>query len=566
MMPASPLLFWLGKKVGWELKWLWYNGGMRRFIAKIYRRVMFGLAIVVFFGATLWGGGTTLAVERKGSAKARINVDATLTLSLSSAMLNIANLTPTVADDSNEITVTVSTNNQAGYKLYATVGDAVYNTRDLKYDGAGVGDKFSSLGVGEEVTAITADNTWGYSITHGKNGGAGARYKGLPLYTEPNPAELKSSTSPVTDQLPLLIGAKAGITQRAGDYKNVITLRAVTNRMSMSLADGYVAAGKHKVNNPDDGQKYYKMQDMEPAICEVADIESTLKVLDTRDNKVYWIAKLKMNREGTEATCWMTQNLDFDLNVATTLTPDNTDIPAPWTPATSTSTMATFAPNDWQYSDDNYKYPRSYDDGDKYIYPTATVPGDPDTIYGSLVDCTSAGHTADDCLHYKNGNYYNWTAAVAVNDSSVYAPPLGIFAPSQNVDQSICPKGWRLPTNTSKKLGGTPVEWRPYGGDIRDLWQAYDILGNGDDYEFNYSAAGFNNIRNTPMFLARSGMIRGGSGLQLEGVGEGGAFWHSVATALLSHASSAFFSTNLTPHHYIGAQRNEGLSLRCLAR
>ena len=51
------------------------------------------------------------------------------------------------------------------------------------------------------------------------------------------------------------------------------------------------------------------MQELTSAICKSIDISSGEvegRLRDTRDDKVYWVAKLKDNN------CWMTQNLDYD--------------------------------------------------------------------------------------------------------------------------------------------------------------------------------------------------------------------------------------------------------------
>ena len=98
------------------------------------------------------------------------------------------------------------------------------------------------------------------------------------------------------------------------------TVRCVASPTT-TLSAAYAAAGKTKQNG------YYKLQDMNSSICGMVDVtDDELQVIDTRDNKVYWIAKLK------DGHCWMTQNLDLDLGIATlthnstTLHHDDTDI------------------------------------------------------------------------------------------------------------------------------------------------------------------------------------------------------------------------------------------------
>lgn len=58
--------------------------------------------------------------------------------------------------------------------------------------------------------------------------------------------------------------------------------------------------------------------------------------------------------------------------------------------------------------------------------------------------------------HQAIGNYYNWTAAVAMNNSSRYS------ANGTVVDQSICPAGWTLP-NTDGEIGSFYYLFDKYG-------------------------------------------------------------------------------------------------------
>ena len=79
------------------------------------------------------------------------------------------------------------------------------------------------------------------------------------------------------------------------------------------------------------------MQDMETSICEsttLVDEQNTLQLVDIRDNKLYWVTKLQ------DGHCWMTQNLDLDLNTTTILTPADSDVTANWTPVRATINAA----------------------------------------------------------------------------------------------------------------------------------------------------------------------------------------------------------------------------------
>ena len=119
--------------------------------------------------------------------------------------------------------------------------------------------------------------------------------------------------------------------------------------------------------------------------CQAMDIEiDTLTLADVRDKNSYKVRKLKDNR------CWMVENLRLGSDTEMALTPGDSDIQAPWTlPARSTAGFEL--------------------DGSANLY-------------------------IDD----ERGGYY--TSATAGVDKAMLN--LG-----QNVESSICPKGWTLPSS-----------------------------------------------------------------------------------------------------------------------
>lgn len=158
------------------------------------------------------------------------------------------------------------------------------------------------------------------------------------------------------------------------------------------------------------------MQEMTPESCTASQEGDTKRLIDSRDNKYYWVVKL------ADGNCWMTQNLDLNLSTSKTLTPADTNIPSNWTPRTSTTTTIS------GYNSDTGK---SYDPGARYYEGTGSE-------------------------HYHVGNYYQWSAATA-----------GYTGTSQST-QSICPKGWTLPSQSqfqaliNSGLDGTNFMQSPY--------------------------------------------------------------------------------------------------------
>ena len=261
--------------------------------------------------------------------------------------------------------------------------------------------------------------------------------------------------------------------------------------------------------------------------------------VDSRDDKEYYVARLADNN------IWMIQNLDLDLNNQIALTPENTNISANWTPANSTISFTGTTVDGWQISN---SVPQSADPGELYVYSSSTTSDD--TQYTSLADC-QIEHP--DCNAYNHvGNYYNWSAAVANNDTSE------IITQYDNMDTSVCPAGWRLPDG--------PNEKNQYYNDMGNLIASYDnIVGNfhisceGFCGEYDYLDGGFNIIRTNPLWLSQSGRVYYGSFVN---IGSFDGYWSSVIKDE-SHAYSLNFDADsvLLQENF---NRHAGFSVRCI--
>lgn len=228
---------------------------------------------------------------------------------------------------------------------------------------------------------------------------------------------------------------------------------------------------------------------------------------DIRDNKLYYIAKL------ADGNVWMTQNLDLDLETSpvnvVALTPANTDIPSNWTPSSATRTNTS-----WTFTT---TAPQSYNPGTKYWN------GNTHNGSGTSTSYISNSGTAQ----YHLGNYYNWTAAVALNNSSSYTTA-GVL-----LDQSICPAGWTLPR----------------GG-----------YGASTYYTLSYQYPG--NIWLSPTYFALSGNW-GGS---YDSVGYTAMYWATGAKSA-DRAYYVDFSSDGSRNVGTGGyDRDMGLPVRCIAR
>ena len=155
-------------------------------------------------------------------------------------------------------------------------------------------------------------------------------------------------------------------------------------------------------------------------------------------------------------------------------------------------------------------------------------------------DGTLTGHTA-------TGNYYNWSATIASNNSSSYATSTyGDI--SKNPQNSICPKGWRLPTISSVTANNE-----------------FAKLNNLYNSGFATSDAG---LIASPLWFAHSGLVRAGG---LNNYGANGGYWsstvHNYSLAyFLSFSNSSANPATLSDGYSYYNGKTLGRSIRCLAR
>ena len=277
---------------------------------------------------------------------------------------------------------------------------------------------------------------------------------------------------------------------------------------------------------------------------------------DSRDSKEYKVAKLR------DGNLWMTQNLDHDI-VSTSgfYTNENTDIgyntttgeydTATWTPSTATYPSYNHT---WNMSTTT---PESYDPGDLYWNGTESDFTDWDTYYNSC-DYSSSVPVCDESLNpistytsstgtaqYHLGNYYNWTAAVAMNDSSSYTT-YGTL-----IEQSICPAGWTLP-----RIGTGDDTFYALFNEYSFTESSYTDTDNDGVHD-----AGENALWTNPLYFTAGGSYDG----LLGAVGSGGYFWSPVVNNSYS-ARSAYFGVDgyVNPSDF--DDRGYGSSVRCVAR
>lgn len=254
-----------------------------------------------------------------------------------------------------------------------------------------------------------------------------------------------------------------------------------------------------------------------------------MTAIDKRDGKSYIVTRLADNN------IWMTQNLDLDLRTDRILTPENTDVPENWAPANSTVRFTGYSIGDWV---DNYDTPISADPGELYLYTSDSA--QEDYKYTSLEDCVAAH---PDCsMHNHIGNYYNWSAAVANNDTS------GMTTLYDNAPDSICPAGWRLPT----AIGNSH--------ETSDLMVAEGIITG--TYSTTYTTDGFTKIRRSPMWLIRPGFIR--TGVLVNSLYHGGYWSSTINNGYWAYSMYVSLANHAYPASYDPTRI--GLAVRCMAQ
>ncbi len=422
-------------------------------------------------------------------AQATINLHAKAAVSIALDNSNIdMEITPRSGGtfSSNQTKVKIETNNTSGYRLLMGTSNNQSTLANVKDN-----SKVVKSITGNDITASDfSANTWGYNLV--KAEAADGKFSAVPGATTEILATAGANLE-APDIYTLAFGAKIDASIPAGTYTNQVVLSAVANPLELTNMMDLVY-----------------MQDMTPELCVATPISEDLKspltkqLIDTRDGKAYYVAKL------ADGNCWMTQNLDLDItaqmiaqdglnnlntdlhsgsiwgrNIATGTTDGNStcvsgtenvncliiDGKAHYVPF-NTAVINQEYPLTTAAQDLPWGYTMSWDVG-KWVlrYPTQAASSglastmedcangngtdkSPDYVAGSIVDVSAPewkgtwsyqehGTAVNDATHeydphYLVGNYYQWNTATAGSGGS---------NGDVNATDSICPKGWKLPTS-----------------------------------------------------------------------------------------------------------------------
>ena len=503
----------------------------------------------------------------------------------------------------NAAKMRVSTNSPNGYSIQLSTTSDNNNLVNLnsKSDDVITPVELASgnAGVSEEGFKL---NSWGYSLVDTTSGTVDANltYQPVPVRDEADSIRVPGDgTHTTASSYNLTFSTKIGTNLPAGSYTNSIMVSAVANPITLSTLN----------------QLTY-MQDMTTEICQNTkgtDGNSTItpghevhrRLIDTRDGKAYWVARL------ADGNCWMTQNLALDLSTGKTLTPSDSDVAGNWTPSSSTEKTLGEEISGGDFQNANYTA-RSWNLGDYVLAIPLNGIGCGDfTMNVSISNCSkiqnvsgwqpiykaqtgiwkdaAAGNGGDisaDGLvaadietktydaHYLIGNYYQYNAAVAGG------APKEIDT-QRDLPNSICPKGWRLPTAGNQNIGGAGnVDQNiTLTAFLSKRFSLYDLLapygynngigynwGNGSpstaitmgtaatDYEYNTAAE--------PLSFVRSGRLYPGKIINLGNLAD---YWTSTTANTNSGAWEFHFNGGaVSPSRY--EARYFAFSVRCVAK
>jgi uncharacterized protein (TIGR02145 family) len=425
-----------------------------------------------------------------------------------------ASLTPTTSDGAS-----AKINVSANVKIASTGGYTIYlGGKNSALTGEKTGKTISAMS-GSRPFANLDTNTWGYAYVEGSSVPDTATYSALPQGQGKSLASVSGNNTNVNRTFAISFATKIGNDKPADTYSNQVTLSVTSSPMEVAKIDDF------GIEN---------MQQMTTTVCANAkdtngngEIATQLK--DTRDGKYYWVSKL------ADGKCWMTQNLDLDLSTSKTLTTVDSDVPAAgYKPAYDTATTASdstiLADNTGQrsWSLGNYRITNPNTSSDcGYPKNNASQCTGQFTAYN-----TPTTANGDVNAHYILGNHYQWNAATAGT---------GGLITSGQATNSICPKGWRLPTSNS-------------GGELETL---VNKLGG---------TSATNNVTQAPFYGVRGGYVYQNTNYLLLGAGYEGGYWSSIPDSNSPYAYNLYFSgpSNIIPSNDYG--RYYGLSVRCIAR
>ena len=465
-----------------------------------------------------------------------------ITLSKSNLAIDLSPEIGTASFGNDTLNILVGTTNPTGYTLTMA---SLYNnnpttslTRTESIAGAAPTiatiDYTTAANTFASMSDTNTMNRWGYLLAQTNLDVDTSVYN--PIYTSNTINTTNVAVS--NHQSSITFAAKANAELPAGDYMATLKFMAVANPSGLRITDleylqdftSLAGIDRHSVLNSMGLNEQYQLK-------------------DSRDNKKYWISKLETSCDnpramsytwGEDTVCyqvWMTQNLDLDLETTASnvlaLDSSNTDIntcgdgiyatgysvvngKCTYTPSTATVTNVANTSN-------SQTTPISLDVGTAYYYP-----GDVAGTNGAL---PASCPTDESCKHYLAGNYYNWTAAVASNNSASQTTDY------TNATNSICPAGWGLPSGLTAANGYSDFGYLLVQHGITS---SFGTAGQA----LNWNTDGYVKIQSSPLYATRNGNFAGGS---FYNQASGGHLWSGTSGSGTNAYYLGYGSSNVRP-------------------
>ena len=428
----------------------------------------------------------------------------------------------TYTSDIGKTTITTLCNDGNGYSVYA-VG-------------------YSNNEEGNNRLINTDPNYSNHSIETGLNTSGlisqwAMKLNNIPDDPSPTPPSIESDYNDVYGIVPpywTKIAERASGTTDMAQGSSFTTTYAVYTSSSQ-YAGTYQGQVKYLLTHPNSDTKHFFMQDVANWKDQMLPHEGdSIQAVDERDEKQYWVTRL------ADGHIWMTQNLDFDITANATLNSNTTDLNVVYDSSTG------------QYTEYNDGYTES--NGVIYYAPASSATTIDFQNTGPIIGWQNSNTTpytanktdSTETGHASLGNYYNWSAAIASNNSSSLTQDT-INDISKNPKNSICPKGWRLPTisNQSETIPGSTNEFARL------------------NYLYN------NNLTNTnagliinPLWFLQSGQIDAGTA----SIYSVGLYSSSTVYSENSQYFMYFTPSTVRLSHNYQNRRSLGFSVRCVAR
>ena len=416
--------------------------------------------------------------------------------------------------DIGKTTITTLCNDGNGYSVYA-VGYSINEEGNNKL----INTEYPQYSIDTGLATSGLTSQWAMKLNN------------IPDNPSPTPPTIESdynNTYGVVPNVWTKVASRTSGTTDMAEGSSFTTTYAVY-ASSSQYTGTYNGQVKYMLTHPNSNTQHFFMQNVADWKDQMLPHEGdSIQAIDERDGKSYWVTRL------ADGHIWMTQNLGLDLDPAKPLTSNDTDL-------TDHSLTGAYA-DDYNY-DPNTGITTWTPERKTIDFQNTTVTG---WVNNNTVPYSASKTDSTETGHASLGNYYNWTAAIASNNSaSLNQNTLNDI--TKNPQNSICPKGWRLPTVSS---------------------QPANIIGSTNEFaRLNYVYN--NNYTNTDIGLIAPPLrfnLAGYIYVTLNSLTSNGRYSSSSVAggAELYHLS---FTSNSVETSRVGSStRGVGQSIRCVAR